>query len=160
MITTSEAIPIVSTLPSTQVRNAKAHPVLTRLPLYSPCNTNKVNVIHNQAQKISRKAVQYFCPISLDQSILVCCQHIDFWSLMWALFWYSIHRWAEQVLCIVTAQGVGGVRQYTHVKGSGAFCWGLLYSHYYGPSFHQTVAVEYFIVVFSQYYPYLRAWLV
>ena len=41
MITTSEAIPIVSTLPSTQVRNAKAHPVLTRLPLYSPCNINK-----------------------------------------------------------------------------------------------------------------------
>ena len=36
----------------------------------------------------------------------VCCQHIYLWSWMRA-FWYPFHRWAMQVLCIVTAQGGG-----------------------------------------------------
>ena len=38
---------------------------------------------------------------------LVCCQHFDLWSWLRALYWYPFHRWAVQVLCIVTAQGDG-----------------------------------------------------
>ena len=53
--------------------------------------------------QVSDKAI---C-IWLRSKCRVCSQHICLWSWMRALSWYSFHRWAVQVLCVVTAQGGG-----------------------------------------------------
>ena len=53
------------------------------------------------------KWVSRFSSYWLRPKHLVCCQHIDLWSWMQALFWNPFCCWSVQVLCIVTAQGGG-----------------------------------------------------
>ena len=43
----------------------------------------------------------------LRSQCLVCCQYIDLWPWMQALFCNLFHRWSVQVLSIVTAQDGG-----------------------------------------------------
>ena len=60
----------------------------------------------SECMLITPKCAERVSDYWLRSKCWVCCQHIYLWSWMRA-FWYPFHRWAVQVLCVVTAQGGG-----------------------------------------------------